>query len=127
MQEVVRFRETGTRFGGRRRWFACPRCGRACRVLFGGDRFLCRSCHGLKYKSQYESSWSRATSRAQKLRTRLKGSANLLQPFPDRPKHMHGRTYRRLMALDSRLIGVSTTGLAEFAQRLKAKIRRASN
>jgi hypothetical protein len=34
-------------------------------------------------KSQYESAWSRATSPAQKLRTRLHGSANLLGPFPE--------------------------------------------
>jgi hypothetical protein len=122
MREVVRFRETGTRFGGRRRWFACPRCGRACRVLFGGGRFLCRSCHGLQYKSQYESAWSRATSRAQKIRTRLHGSANLLERFPPRPKHMRHRTYQRLRALDRRLMGVSTICLAEFAQRLRRRI-----
>jgi hypothetical protein len=122
MREVVRFRETETRFGGRRRWFACPRCGKACRVLFGGGRFLCRSCHGLQYQSQRESSWSRATSRAQKLRMRLHGSANLLEPFPARPKHMQHRTYRRLMALDARLMGVSTTGLAGFVQRLRRRI-----
>ena len=122
MREVVRFRETDTRFGGRRRWFACPRCGKACRVLFGGGRFLCRSCHGLQYQSQHESAWSRATSRAQKLRMRLHGSANLLEPFPPRPKHMHHRTYRRLQALDSWLMGVSTVSLAEFVQRLRARI-----
>jgi hypothetical protein len=122
MREVVRFRETDTRFGGRRRWFACPRCGRACRVLFGGGRFLCRSCHGLQYQSQRESAWSRATSRAQKLRMRLRGSANLMEPFPARPKHMQHRTYRRLRALDSRLMGMSTAGLAEFVLRLRARI-----
>jgi hypothetical protein len=122
MREVVRFRETHTRFGGRRRWFACPRCCRACRVLFGGGRFLCRSCHGLQYQSQHESAWSRATSRAQKLRMRLHGSANLLEPFPPRPKHMHHRTYRRLQALDSWLMGVSSIGLAEFVQRLRKRI-----
>jgi hypothetical protein len=123
MSEVVRFRETGTRFGGRRRWFACPGCGRACRVLFGGGRFLCRRCHGLQYKSQRESGWSRAISRAQKIRTRLHGSASLLEPFPARPKHMQHRTYRRLRALDARLLGVSSVGLAGFAHRLRARIQ----
>jgi hypothetical protein len=34
-------------------------------------------CHGLHYQSQQESAWSRATSRAQKIRKRLHGSANL--------------------------------------------------
>jgi hypothetical protein len=46
-RELVRFRETNTKFGGRRRWFACPRCGRVCRVLLGGGRFLCRRCQWL--------------------------------------------------------------------------------
>jgi hypothetical protein len=58
----------------------------------------------------------------QKLRTRLHGSGDLLQPFPARPKHMHHRTYRRLRALDSWLMGVGTMGLAEFAQRLWKRI-----
>jgi hypothetical protein len=119
MHEVVRFRETDTEFGGCRRWFACPRCSRACRVLFGGGRFLCRSCRGLRYQSQNESAWSRATSRAQKLRMRLRGSANLMEPFPARPKHMQHRTYARLKAL---MMGVSTAGLTLFADRLQARI-----
>jgi hypothetical protein len=126
MNEVVCFRETDTQFGGRRRWFACPRCGRACRVLFGGGRFLCRSCHGLQYKSQYESAWSRAISRAQKLRSSLRGSADLLEPFPARPKHMQHRTYRRLRARDAWLMGVTTAGLAGFVQLLQVRIGPAS-
>ena len=80
----------------------------------------------MKYKSQYESGWSRATSRAQKIRTRLRGSANLLEPFPARPKHMQHRTYRRLKALDAWLLGMSNAGLAGFIQRLRARMGRAS-
>ena len=95
-------------------------------MLFGGGRFLCRSCHGLQYKSQYESGWSRAISRAQKLRIRLHGSANLLEPFPARPKHIQHRTYRRLMARDAWLMGVSTAGLGGFVQRLRTRTGPAS-
>jgi hypothetical protein len=123
-RELVRFRETNTEFGGRRRWFACPRCGRACRVLFGGGQFLCRRCHGLRYQSQHESAWSRTTSRAQKIRKRLHGSSDLLEPFPPRPKHMQHRTYARLRALDARLMGASMAGLAVFTERLRTRIRR---
>ena len=76
----------------------------------------------MRYQSQYESGWSRAISRAQKLRSRLHGSADLLEPFPARPKHMRHRTYRRLRALDAWLMGVSTASLAGFVQRLRARI-----
>ena len=62
-REVVRFTTRPTAFGGRRRWFACPRCARACRVLYGSGRFLCRRCRGLGYRSQRESLWSRTLSR----------------------------------------------------------------
>ena len=44
-REVVRFTYTQTRFGGRRRWFECPGCRRACRVLFGSP-FRCRGSTG---------------------------------------------------------------------------------
>lgn len=110
--EVVPFTETATAFGGRRRWFACPRCGKPCRVLYGGARFLCRRCHGLRYGSQYELDWHRALRRAQGIRIRLGGSANVLEPFPPRPKHMQLRTYGRLRLLDARLLARSTAGLA---------------
>src|SRR5262245_28420781 len=39
---IVPFTSTATAFGGRRRWFACPGCAKACRVLYGSGRFLCR-------------------------------------------------------------------------------------
>jgi hypothetical protein len=87
MREIVPYTETRTAFGGRRRWFECPGCGRACRVLFGSP-FRCRMCHVLRYNSQYESWAGRAMGRVQSLRARLGGSANLLEPFPPRPKHM---------------------------------------
>jgi hypothetical protein len=120
-QEILTFTETETRFGGRRRWFECPSCGRPCRVLYRGERFLCRLCQGLRYASQYETAGGRARNRAQKLRTRLGGSANLLEAFPTRPKHMQLRTYCRLRELDTRLVSHSTAEVARFVQVLRQR------
>jgi hypothetical protein len=120
-REVVRFTYTQTRFGGRRRWFECPRCGKACRVLFGSP-FRCRACHGLRYSSQYQSACNRAIGRLQALRMRLGGSGDHIGPFPPRPKHMQTKTYRRLRALDAELWRRTTLGMASDLERLRRRI-----
>jgi hypothetical protein len=58
--------------------------------------FACRQCCGLVYASQSENPRYRAISRVQKIRMRLGGSANLLEPFPKKPRGMHRLTYYRL-------------------------------
>ena len=83
--------------GGKRPWFLCPACGRRCGILYAiNSRLLCRKCGGLSYESQSEPSHYRALRKAQKIRVRLGGSANMTEPFPERPRYMHQRTYQRL-------------------------------
>jgi len=46
-------------FGGKRWWFRCPSCGRRCRILYlppFENKFACRLCHNLTYRSQQEGS-----------------------------------------------------------------------
>ncbi len=83
--------------GGRRPWFLCPSCSRRCGVLYSiRSRIFCRLCAGLSYASQNEQRGFRALRKAQKIRVRLGGSANMTKPFPGRPRYMHQRTYQRL-------------------------------
>jgi len=95
---------TSCNFGGQRPWFRCSAysdgqyCGRRVAKLYFGSSavFACRHCNGLAYASQHEGPRDRARSKAQKIRERLGGSANLMEPFPNKPKRMHWSTYERL-------------------------------
>jgi hypothetical protein len=96
---------TACHFGGRRPWFLCSvysddrYCGRRAAVLYcAGELFACRRCYGLAYESQQETPKQRGVSKAQKIRMRLGGTVNLFEPFPEKPKRMHWRTYLRLRA-----------------------------
>ena len=91
------------RFGGTRPFFICPSvmngvvCGRRVVKLFAhGKYYLCRHCYRLKYSSQYENSWDRSMTRANKIRERLGGEWEMDSPLPPRPKGMWRRTYKRL-------------------------------
>ena len=71
VDETVQLAWTKTQFGGERVWFLCPGCARRCRVLYGGARFRCRRCHGLRYSSQAETRADRATRAMFKIVRRL--------------------------------------------------------
>jgi hypothetical protein len=96
---------TTCHLGGVRPWFLCPvycdsrYCGRRAAILYcAGDLFACRRCYRLLYASQQQTPLHRALEQARKIRTRLGGSADLLEPFPAKPKGMHRRTFQRLRA-----------------------------
>jgi hypothetical protein len=84
------------RFGGQRPYFHCPTCWRRVLQLYGNARYLCRTCQNLSYPSQRKSPVDRAFSRADAIRDRLGGLAGIANPFPDKPKGMHWKTYERL-------------------------------
>ena len=99
VKQTVPLDWTACNFGGKRPWFLCPGagCGRRVAVLYGPGRyFLCRHCCDLVYQSQRDNEMYRALRRAQKIRERLGGSANMTEPFPEKPKGMHHDTYMRL-------------------------------
>ena len=97
----VQLTRTPCRFGGERTWFLCPGrgCGRRVAKLYcAGRYYVCRYCGDLAYSSQREDAGDRALRRAQAIRKRLGGSANMCEFFPQKPKGMHWRTYERLRA-----------------------------
>ncbi len=99
VREPVELDWTPCNFGGERPWFICPGagCGWRVAVLYGPGRyFLCRHCYGLAYQSQRDTKMYRALHRAQDIRKRLGGSANMMEPFPEKPKGMRWKTYERL-------------------------------
>jgi hypothetical protein len=90
---------TACNYGGKRAWFVCPRgCGHRVAILYGNGTLACRQCLQLAYQSQQDSGWQRSIRRARTARMQLGGSASLADPFPEKPKGMHWRTYRRLYA-----------------------------
>ena len=61
-----------------------------------GRLFACCHCYRRTYESQQQSPRDRVLAKAQKIRLRLGGSANMFKEFPDKPKYMHWLTYHRL-------------------------------
>ena len=82
---------TKCHLGGRRPWFKCQAiingevCGRRVAKLYA-PCFACRRCLGLGYESQREIPQRRAERRAQKIKMRLGGSNDPLEPFPQKPR-----------------------------------------
>jgi hypothetical protein len=99
-QYSVRLAWTPCNYGGARVWFLCPArgCGRRVAILYGSGALACRHCYQLAYPSQQESERHRMLHRAQAIRMRLRGSPSLADPFPERPKGMHRRTYKQLFS-----------------------------
>jgi hypothetical protein len=97
--EVLDITHTPCRFGGTRAWFQCSKlgCGQRVAVLYDTPRgFRCRHCAHLDYRSHRERDWDRLLRRSRRLRAKVGGGANLVEPFPARPKGMHWATYHRL-------------------------------
>jgi hypothetical protein len=94
----VRVSWTRVHLGGERPWLHCPSCqSRAAKLYLGLGGYFCRACIGNPpYATQLLSAGGRAHFKACKLRLLLEGEAQLSRPFPERPRGMHRRTYRRL-------------------------------
>jgi hypothetical protein len=103
---AIRLETTRPHRGGLRWWFTCPvvvngePCGRRVQKLYlpphQGPYFGCRHCYHLGYDSRNQDAKMRAILKAQRIRRRLGGSPSLYELFPEKPRGMWERTYRRL-------------------------------
>jgi hypothetical protein len=104
VEEVIRFDRTACYFGGFRKWFRCPECGRRVAVIYlAGKYFLCRHCHDLCYTSQQEREIDRMIRKQRKIRKRLKVSNDLATSIWKKPKGMHQKTFNRLRHKDEKI------------------------
>ncbi len=125
IKESVSLEWTSCNFGGERPWFLCPGtgCGRRVAILYGlGRYFLCRYCYDLSYESRREGKTHRALRRAQNIRQRLGGSANMTEPFPERPRGMHHDTYMKLYWKYDEAHAEELAGMREWLDKLKRRV-----
>jgi hypothetical protein len=116
---------TPCRFGGERPWFICSayaNCTDCVTKLYDAGRlFACRHCYRLAYASQQESAHHRGLWKAQKIRMRLGGSANMLDNFPDKPKGMHWQTYERFCRVHDAAEARFIPGTMAYVKRLRRR------
>ena len=105
---------TSVHYGGKRPWFLCPAidCGRRVAILYLDGVFACRHCRRLVYESQRETPDARAVRQANKIRERLGWIGGILEGRGGKPKSMHWRTYKRLVAEHDYLAANSLAGVA---------------
>jgi hypothetical protein len=125
VKETVALSWTACNFGGERPWFICTGagCGRRVAILYGPGRyFLCRHCYDLTYQSQRDNVMYRSLHRAQNIRERLGGSANMMEPFPEKPKGMHHDTYMRLFWEHHEAEMEQLAGMREWLDKLEKEV-----
>lgn len=102
VQQQARLMARPMRFGGFRWWLQCPRCHGFRSILYlpmraGGRDWRCRTCYGLKYRSQRLDPAGRTELRMQRISSRLHSGwwASWLDFPPPKPKWMRHPTYAR--------------------------------
>lgn len=121
--QVIHIGRTPCRFGGHRVWFRCF-CGRHVSTLYSpnGRPWACRHCYQLTYATRQAMPRDRHLLRAQRIRRRLGGSANMLEPFPPKPKGMNWQRYDRLRRAHDLAEQKAMMGLTQWLDRLEGRL-----
>ena len=121
VKQRVQLVETDCHLGGKRKWFACPKCSQRVAVLYGASvHFECRKCTGLNYSSQSECYTARLVRKRDKLAERIFDTERSYS----RKKGMHTKKFERLF--DQWLITDNKAETALLASLLPL-LERASN
>jgi len=127
-QEYIRLDYTKVHFGGRRVWFVCPACGRRAAILYlrPTKGHICRTCADLAYPSSQERRQLSYTPlhRAQLIRRKLGGSANIFEPFPWRPRGMHRKKYWRMFDEYERNVELLSMAVKDWSNRIREEFDR---
>ena len=105
---------TQPNFGGQRPWWVCPACDRRVRILYGSKTWQCRHCLNLTYATRQESRRDAPVRKMRAIRRRLGDTSGIGAPFPERPKGMHLRTYRRFLEHYAILSGQHSTKILDL-------------
>ncbi len=96
----VKLFTTPCHYGSFRYWFSCPAmgCGKRVALLYLCDRyFACRKCYQLAYCSQRETADDLGFRVASKIRDQFNWEPGIANPYGEKPKNMHWKTYHRLI------------------------------
>lgn len=96
VQDIV-IAETPCNFGGTRKWFLCPDCGRRCGVLYIKKNIACRTCFDLTYACQYEPARGRMRRKLLNIRKVIGAGMELGNPFNLPPRGMSVKHWEALI------------------------------
>lgn len=110
--QTIRTTTTPCRYGGARRWFACPCCGgRAVTLFMRSGRFACRACQRISYASQTGSETSRGYANYHRLHALIDAG---------KPKWQRWATFHRLEDRFELADDRANQSLLQVIQRLQA-------
>ncbi len=110
--ERIGITRTACHYGHTRPWFTCPKCaGRVALLYLYGERFACRKCHGLVYRSQSEDPTGRLWRKQQKLEAKL-------GPHLARPKGMRHKTRDAILAKVWQCVQTREDEVAAYCERV---------